>query len=299
MFEKIVVGVDGRSGGRDAIALARELGMSLARVVLANAYGAGGMFARGGETAIAAERAGAHSLLIRERLDSGIAAETVVGCGAPARALHAIAEDEQADLLIVGSSHRGPVARVLLGDDTMAVLRHPPCAVAIAPRGYASAERRLQTIGVADDGSAESRLALEAARALGRRHEAAVRAVSVVSLQSIEPAEAEPLDWSDTTDRAARVERARLAAIADVESEVVYGDPAEQLAALSCGLDLLVVGSRDFGPWDRLLEGSTSTYLARHASCPLLVLARGLTEAGPAVPDGPSRGPRARAAPAS
>jgi nucleotide-binding universal stress UspA family protein len=67
MFERILVGVDGRSGGRDAI---------------------------------------------RERLDSGIAAETVVCHGAPARALRSLAEDEQADLLVVGSSHRGPVARV-------------------------------------------------------------------------------------------------------------------------------------------------------------------------------------------
>jgi hypothetical protein len=83
MFERIRVGVDGRSGGRDAIALALELGTSRARVMLANAYGAAGMFARGSEAAIADERAGAHSLLIRERLDSGIAGETVVCHGAP------------------------------------------------------------------------------------------------------------------------------------------------------------------------------------------------------------------------
>ena len=45
----------------------------------------------------------------------------------------------------------------------------------------------------------------------------------------------------------------------------------------SADLDLLVVGARAYGPVRRLLLGSTSTKLARHAACPLLVAPRALT----------------------
>ena len=36
MFEKVLVGVDGRDGGRDALALAQDLGGARAQYVLAN-----------------------------------------------------------------------------------------------------------------------------------------------------------------------------------------------------------------------------------------------------------------------
>jgi len=39
-------------------------------------------------------------------------------------------------------------------------------------------------------------------------------------------------------------------------------------------VQLLVVGSRGYGPMKRLILGSTSDYLQRHARCSLLVLPR-------------------------
>ena len=54
----------------------------------------------------------------------------------------------------------------------------------------------------------------------------------------------------------------------------------EELAAFGDGLDLLVVGSRSYGPVRRLVSGSTSDFLQRHARCSLLVLVRE-SEAGP------------------
>jgi nucleotide-binding universal stress UspA family protein len=48
----------------------------------------------------------------------------------------------------------------------------------------------------------------------------------------------------------------------------------EELAAFGEELDLLVVGSRGYGPVKRLVIGSTSDYLERHARCSLLVLPR-------------------------
>jgi nucleotide-binding universal stress UspA family protein len=54
----------------------------------------------------------------------------------------------------------------------------------------------------------------------------------------------------------------------------VYGLTGEELATFGDVLDLLVVGSRSYGPLRRLVLGSTSNYLQRRARCPLLVLPR-------------------------
>jgi hypothetical protein len=54
----------------------------------------------------------------------------------------------------------------------------------------------------------------------------------------------------------------------------VYGLAGEELAAFGDQLDLLVVGSRGYGPVKRLVLGSTSDHLERHARCSLLVLTR-------------------------
>jgi nucleotide-binding universal stress UspA family protein len=68
--------------------------------------------------------------------------------------------------------------------------------------------------------------------------------------------------------------RGRIAALGGVEPRAAYGQPAEELALYSASLDLLIVGSRGYGPIGRLIHGSTSQQLAHSARCPLLVLAR-------------------------
>ena len=60
----------------------------------------------------------------------------------------------------------------------------------------------------------------------------------------------------------------------DVDARVELGLPGEDLASFSKELDLLVTGSRGYGPLGRTIHGSTSNYLQRHARSPLLVLPR-------------------------
>ena len=99
--------------------------------------------------------------------------------------------------------------------------------------------------------------------------------------------------------RAIERERERLGEIEGVVGDVAYGDASEELARFAAEVDLLIVGSRGYGPLGRLINGSTSTYLARHSPRPLLVIPRCLTESGQPPSDGPSRGPRALVTPAS
>ena len=60
----------------------------------------------------------------------------------------------------------------------------------------------------------------------------------------------------------------------DLEGRAVYGLATEELAQFGDEVDILVVGSRGYGPVKRLVLGSTSEYLQRHARCSLLVLPR-------------------------
>lgn len=226
------------------------------------------------------ERSGGRdAAVLAEQLVStgGRITTTHVEQGDVARTLHELAESQHVDLLVVGSCRRGNAGRVLVGNDTRACMNGAPCAVAIAPRGYAEKSAGLATIGVGYDGSAQSNVALAAARDIAARHQARIRALSVVSMHRIPSGEPVPADWPEQAQRLIEEDLARLRSFDGVDGDAVYGEPSDELARLGEQVDLLIVGSRAHGSLGRLLNGSTSNYLERHAPCPLLVLPRGAT----------------------
>ena len=53
-------------------------------------------------------------------------------------------------------------------------------------------------------------------------------------------------------------------------------DPAEVLAKRSTDLDLLIIGSRGYGPLRAVLVGGVSGRVLRSAQCPVIVVPRGI-----------------------
>ncbi len=276
MFETVLVGVDGRASGRDAIALAARLADPEAKLTLAHVHaGALDPLHAVAPGVLREERDASHELLERERAAAGVSADLVsVVAATPGRGLHDQAEELRADLLVVGSCERGVFRRATLGDDTRASLNGAACAVAVAARGLAEQPFSIATIGVGYDGSDESKAALAMARAIAERERASLLAMQVVSLPTYAFTGLVPPVTGESMDAILAEASEQLRALEGVESRAVYGLVGEELAAFGDELDVLIVGSRSYGPWKRLVLGSTSNYLERHARCSLLVLPR-------------------------
>jgi nucleotide-binding universal stress UspA family protein len=275
MFRQPVVGVDEHEGGRDAIAFAKNLLARDGELTLAHVYAGDPHVFRSASAAYeAAERERALELLEKAREQAQIEANLrYIGSPSVGRGLHELVEREGADLLVLGSCRRSLLGRVLIGDDTRAALNGAPCAVAIAPAGYLHEPAGMREVGVGYDGSAESEHALELARELANELSAKLSAFQAVSLPTTAFIPG-PLPLSDSLEALVDEARDRITALGGVESHAAYGQPAEELAVYSASLDLLVIGSRGYGPIGRLIHGSTSQQLAHTARCPLLVLTR-------------------------
>lgn len=281
MFTNVIIGVDAQPGSRDAIALGTALVAEGGTLTLAHVYGGHTMPIRCSEPGIQADESRrALCLLDDARAESGVEAECVIA-SAPSvgQGLHELAESVNADLLVMGSCRRGLIGRVLVSDDTQSALNGAPCAVAVAPAGYAGRAATMREIGVGYNASPESRHALTVARELAGERGARVSAFEAVSLPAYVftgPA----LPVGDAIDACVEETRARIRALGGVEPHAAYGAAGEELTVDSASLDLLVVGSRGYGPVGRMMHGSTSLQLARTARCPLIVLPRDIARRG-------------------
>jgi nucleotide-binding universal stress UspA family protein len=221
-------------------------------------------------------------------LDVELEVREVEATSAP-RALHEAAESEGAALLVVGSTYRAAAGRLLPGSTADRLLHGAPCAVAVAPHGW-EPRGKLDPIGVAYVDTEEGREALRAAHDLARKAGATLRVLTAVSPHLGIPAGADtykagraPTSAEDVDGahelRAERAVRARLDELdGDVTAEVdvFVDDPADALVPVSEHLDLLVCGSRGYGPLRAVLLGGVTRRVIAAASCPVIVLPRGV-----------------------
>lgn len=279
MFNNVLVGVDGRLGGRDAIALASRLIDPNGKLTLAHVH-SGPLHPSHAVTPglLREEREASAKLLEQERAAGEVTAELVsVVAMSAGRGLHQQAEEQHADLLVVGSCGRGVLGRAMLGDDTRSALNGAPCAIAIASLGYAEHPTPLGKIGVGYNGSPESTLALQSARELARSTRSSVEVLEVVLLPTYGYSGILPPVTEESLDAMLQEANDRTKGLPDgVHGHAVCGLAGEELAAFANTVDLLIVGSRGYGPMKRMMLGSTSSYLERHGRCSLLVLPRNL-----------------------
>jgi nucleotide-binding universal stress UspA family protein len=203
-----------------------------------------------------------------------------------ARGLHRAIDDEGAALVVVGATSAGAAGRALVGSTAERVVHGSPCAVAVVPQGFEGAG--LHSIGVAYTASPEGEEALKAAAGLAARAgDAKLRVITVLHEEAgtlasprrgERAAEVLPEEIAahhNLSARAALDDALSGAGAVEAETELVYGDPAEALLGFTTTLDLLVMGSRAYGPRRAVMLGGVSRKVTAAARCPVIVLPRG------------------------
>jgi nucleotide-binding universal stress UspA family protein len=199
----VIVGYDGGPRGRDALALGVSVADALhSRLEVATVFRS--------ETVVPAvpvqERALQAARLAREgvrRIAAVREAEPrVVAARSTVQGLHALAEAEDAAVLVVGTGDRTAPSPVFADTVATQLLSGARCPVAVAPSGLSAAEAvRLRNIGVAFDGSPEActelQRAAELAQACGGR---------ICVIHALDP----PVEPMRPLENARRLERHRV-----------------------------------------------------------------------------------------
>jgi nucleotide-binding universal stress UspA family protein len=142
MFQSIVVGTDGSPTATEAVRHAAEIARDLgARVHLVSAYAPlAGVKVRGaGDSPERAEWRVGPDMNVEGILDeaasrvrgAGVDVESHAQKGDPAEAIIKVAEEEKADLIIVGNKGMTGAKRFLLGSVPDKISHHAPCSVMI------------------------------------------------------------------------------------------------------------------------------------------------------------------------
>ncbi len=294
MSGRIVIGHDGTDSGDDALtlgaSLARATGDAPVVVVVypqENPIGVGRVDAEW--VAFMREQARDISASARRFLEArGVDAEyRVVGSQSAAHGLDDVAEEEGASMIVVGSDRRCARRRISPGSTGERLLHGAISPVAVAPRGMHERppDWSFERIGVAYVDTRESREALAVATDVARRTGARLHLYTVVAPRAeifapVTGRDAEEAFMATVRESARSALDDALASLpddVDATDELLEGDVVDELASLDeREVDLLVCGSRSYGPVRRVLLGGVSRQLIRRAASPLVVVPRSI-----------------------
>jgi nucleotide-binding universal stress UspA family protein len=201
-----------------------------------------------------------------------------------AHGLADLAEDVEAAMVIMGASREAGLTRSLLGSSTERLLQGTTVPVTVAPPSWRrAAPDRVAHIGVA---YIDTRDAHEALRVAVR---AALRIPARLTLYSVVGRSPERYSYlvgrreeqaffdmaRNTFSSALEFATAGVPPELEPQAVLLEGAVVESLAALGPDdVDMLVCGSRGYGPARRVLLGGVSSRLIRRARLPVTVVPR-------------------------
>jgi nucleotide-binding universal stress UspA family protein len=212
--------------------------------------------------------------------------------GRPDAEIVLVAEQIGAGLVVVGSRGLGRLKRALLGNVSLGVVRHVHCSVLVV-RGDEN-EGLSAPILVAIDGSRTADEAAGVAAEISAATGADLHVVHALDLEAYMPYLG-PEAWAisrEEMERAARDARTWVEGQAQrlrdrdgvkkIVSHPAIGFPDREVVRLAeqIGAGLVIVGSRGLGGVRRMLLGSVSDPLVRHAHCSVMVVRAGKPDGG-------------------
>jgi len=272
----IIAATDESDAGRQAIRTALALaGPAGARVTVVRAVHVGPMMpAAVPGTSSEDGELGAPAL---ERLQRWVEADLpvlpeqpgisyAVAFGLPGIEIARFAEQEGADLVVLGRKPRSRMTRLLLGDTADAVARRSRVPCLFVPGTTGLPHRVL----VAVDGTERGLTVLTIAQGFARGTGAEL---DVLTVERPRPEEPAILASATPAARSTRV-RERVRELVGREVELRRGEPAEQILAAveERRPDVLVIGAHRGGPAGVIEAGSTSRRVAHTAPCAVLTV---------------------------
>lgn len=229
---------------------------------------------------------------VRERLDgeaakrrtSGTEVETRIETGPASETLVEIAEDEKADLLVVGTRGLTGLKRTFLGSVAARVIRDASCPVLVVPSRGSEEHRPIYKLLIPTDFSEDAKLAVDSAlRLLGP-----ISAEMKLTLLHVWRVPIVISPWSayppmDEIERSASARaRERLEEVAEplraegYEVDIIEsaGEPAEVIdrVASEVGADVIAMGTHGRSGLSRVVLGSVAERTLPSAPCPVLTV---------------------------
>ncbi len=286
---RVVVGYEGGPTGHDALVFANRWAAASGDAITVATVHPGAApvgLARVDAEWVAYEREEVDKLLQEAR---GLVAEGVtaefrgVDSGSAAHGLSDLVDSSAGDqsLLVLGSRRNRGMRRTFPGSTADRLLHGAGTAVTVVPWGYAdTSDRRLERVAVAFVDTPDGRVAFRHAARIAEHLGASLTVLSVVPDTRVVPGLGESRQFATSQERSYRTSLDDVveAAPAGVTTtgQLLPGPVVDALADLSLDdHDLLVVGSRGYGPVRRVLLGGVSSRIVRHSRVPVVVAPRG------------------------
>src|SRR5918997_207982 len=192
-----------------------------------------------------------------------------------------LAEQIGAGLIVMGSRGHGGIRRALTGSVSDSVVRHAHCPVLVVRDGERERDYLPGRILLAVDGSEEASAAARTAVDLADRMDSELHVVYVGEVRPVYHPERRGYlaRYEEIQDEARQlleeqVDEVKSAGGTVTRAHLRLGHPDEEIVGLGeeIGADLIVTGSRGLGGMRRVLMGTTSDSIVRHAHCPVMVV---------------------------
>jgi nucleotide-binding universal stress UspA family protein len=195
-----------------------------------------------------------------------------------------LARDINIDLIVIATRGNTGFKHLVLGSTTERVVRHSSCPVLVTrDRDLSRRATSFRKILVPIDFSECSMKGLAYAKAFAKKYKSKLLLLNSVHFQyyvaSDEYARYDLPRLMQYAEKAAREQMHDLVRKADwsglkVEASLQAGHPGQQICerAKDSGVDLIVTSTHGTTGFKHVLLGSIAEYVARHASCPVLVV---------------------------
>jgi nucleotide-binding universal stress UspA family protein len=288
MTSRVVIGYDGSEASEDAVAFGLTWCRSTGDVpIVATVYPEESALGVGRVDVEWASYVREQAQIIQDNARATVGDAALyrnVASTSAAHGLADLAEDVEAVLVIVGTAQETGLTRALLGSSTERLLHGATVPVTVVPPGWRkSAPDQISRIGVAYIDTREAREALRMAVRVALRIPAQLTLYTVLGQSSerysyLVGRTDEQAFWDKARDSfGTALEFAAAGVPPELEPRMVLleGAVVESLAALGPDdVDVLVCGSRGYGPVRRVLLGGVSSRLIRSAQLPLTVVPR-------------------------